>query len=63
MYVCLCNALTDRDIHAAATEGGASRPAEVFAHCACRAKCGSCVRTVLGMMREALGPIEEEMPG
>lgn len=41
MYVCLCNALTDRHVHEAA-HAGASRPSEVYRACGCAVQCGSC---------------------
>jgi bacterioferritin-associated ferredoxin len=51
MYVCICNALTDRDITAAATHISGARPSELFAACRCRAQCGSCVRRILDLIR------------
>ncbi len=50
MYVCNCNALTDRQI-AAAIAGGADRPQEVYASCGCKAQCGCCTATILSMVR------------
>ena len=49
MYVCICNALTERDISEASTAGN-RRPAEVFAACRCRAQCGTCVRRILALV-------------
>ncbi len=49
MYVCLCNALTEADVHSATREG-AARPAEVFAACRCRAQCGVCVRSICNLL-------------
>ncbi len=49
MYVCLCNALTEADVHLATREG-AERPAEVFAACRCRAQCGACVRSICNVL-------------
>ncbi|HVY13759.1 MAG TPA: (2Fe-2S)-binding protein [Rhodopila sp.] len=54
MYICFCNALTDADIRRATDSHGARRPAEVFECCGCRAQCGACVRTLCGMVRDAL---------
>jgi bacterioferritin-associated ferredoxin len=54
VYVCLCNALTDADIRLAAARDGLTRPAEVFAACRCRAQCGTCVRTVCGLIGTCL---------
>jgi bacterioferritin-associated ferredoxin len=51
MYVCLCNALTDRDLlpH---TASGASSVAMVYSACGCRPQCGKCVPFVRRMLRE-----------
>ena len=51
MYVCLCNALTDTQVGRAVQEG-ACRPREVYAACGCRAQCGGCTRTILGLVRD-----------
>ena len=52
MIVCLCNALTDAQLSNAVAQG-ARRPKEVYEHCACKAQCGTCTRTILGLIREA----------
>lgn len=52
MYVCSCNALTDRDIRSA-IQDGATRPSEVYSGCGRRAECGNCMPTVLCLLREA----------
>ena len=52
MYVCLCNALTDRQVRQAVADG-ASRPREVYGACGCRAQCSSCARAVLAAIRDA----------
>jgi bacterioferritin-associated ferredoxin len=59
MYVCHCNALTDRDV-ARAARAGASRPGEVYAACNCRAQCGNCTRTVLCLLRDLVAPRTED---
>jgi bacterioferritin-associated ferredoxin len=41
MYVCLCNALTDRQVRQAVADG------------ACRPQCSSCVRAILATIRDA----------
>jgi bacterioferritin-associated ferredoxin len=51
MYLCLCNALTDAQIGQAVRDG-ACRPREVYAACGCRAQCGGCTRSVLGIIRD-----------
>ncbi len=52
MYVCLCNALTDRQVRQAVADG-ACRPREVYGACACRAQCGGCTNAILCLIREA----------
>ena len=54
MYVCLCNAITDRQVRAAAA-AGATRPKEVFASCSCGAQCATCTRTMVAILREGAG--------
>jgi len=44
MYVCICNALKDRQIEAAAD--GAKNVGEVFRRCAARPQCGKCLPDV-----------------
>jgi bacterioferritin-associated ferredoxin len=51
MYVCLCNALTDRDIRAQ-SDGGRS-VAMVYQACGCQPQCGKCVPLVRQMLRES----------
>jgi bacterioferritin-associated ferredoxin len=51
VYVCLCNALTDRQVKQAATAAGSIRPSSVYAACGCRAQCGQCVKALLDLLR------------
>ena len=51
MILCLCNALTDTQL-ADAVAKGACRPRDVYAACDCKAQCGTCTRTILGMIRD-----------
>ena len=51
MILCLCNALSDKQL-ADAVAQGARRPRDVYAHCACKAQCGTCTRIILGMIRD-----------
>lgn len=44
MYICICNALSDRQLSAAAT--GARSVAEVFRCCGSRPQCGKCLPDV-----------------
>lgn len=50
MYLCICNALTDRQV--AQALAGAARPADVHQACGCRAQCGACVKTLLALLRD-----------
>jgi bacterioferritin-associated ferredoxin len=52
MYVCLCNALTDRDVRPH-TAGGDCSVAMVYRACGCQPQCGKCVPYVLEMLRES----------
>jgi bacterioferritin-associated ferredoxin len=63
MYICLCNALTDRKLRQAAATIDSERPADLYAACGCRAQCGRCVQTVLGMLREHGHAMEEHLQG
>jgi bacterioferritin-associated ferredoxin len=60
VYVCLCNALTDRQVKAAAEAANTTRPSEVYAACGCRAQCGSCIKKLLQLIRpdEAPGSLQ-----
>jgi bacterioferritin-associated ferredoxin len=51
VYVCTCNALTDKQV-AAAVATGADRPRDVYAACGCQAQCGCCTAMILAMVRE-----------
>ena len=52
MYICLCNALTERQVRQA-VEDGAGRPREVYGACGCRAQCGTCARAIAAAIRDA----------
>ena len=49
MYVCICHALTDRDVRSAEVEG-ASSDAEVFRHFGVKPQCGRCVPSMRCML-------------
>lgn len=51
MILCSCNRLTHTDV-AAAIDGGATRPCEVYERCGTRAECGGCVRSILAYLRQ-----------
>ncbi|WP_407353932.1 (2Fe-2S)-binding protein [Luteimonas sp. R10] len=52
MYVCLCNAVTERDIHEAAAAGCSGMP-ELTMRTGCGACCGSCVPTACEVLEQA----------
>lgn len=58
MYICLCNALTDKRIKQAVAATGSRRPGDVYEACGCRAQCGKCVQTVLGLVRDHASQME-----
>ena len=49
MYVCVCNALTDRDVRAAEAAGAAGDE-EVFRHYGVPRQCGRCAAVIRSMM-------------
>jgi bacterioferritin-associated ferredoxin len=51
VYVCLCNALTDRQVKQAAADAGTTKPSSVYAACGSRAQCGQCVRALVALLR------------
>ena len=51
MFVCICNALRDRELKAAAIE--ARGVAEVFRRCGKRPQCGKCLPDVAQMIEDA----------
>lgn len=51
MYVCLCNALTDRDVRAH-SDGSHCSVARVYRALGCEPQCGKCVPFVRQMLRE-----------
>lgn len=59
MYICLCNALTDRQIKQAAATAGTTKSSEIYAACGCRAQCGQCARTLVALLRGDLAPVME----
>jgi len=57
VYICLCNALTDRDVHRVVGEG-ADRLSQIYAACNCRAQCGTCAHAILKAIRGVADGIE-----
>ncbi|MGD0433190.1 MAG: (2Fe-2S)-binding protein [Acetobacteraceae bacterium] len=59
VYICLCNALTDRQVKQAAAAAGTTKSSEVYAACGCRAQCGQCARSLVALLRGDVGSIME----
>ena len=53
LYICLCNALTVRQVEHA-VQCGARRPKDVYEAAGAKAECGSCTGSVLCLMRKLL---------
>ncbi len=51
MYVCVCNAFTDRDLEQAIASGEVRTVSSVYRACGGEAQCAQCVKTI----REYLG--------
>jgi len=51
MFVCICNALRDRDLEAASAD--AQSVADVFRRCGKRPQCGKCLHDVAEMIDAA----------
>ena len=51
MYVCICNAFTEKQV-STAIHTGVSSPAGVFRHLGCTPQCGKCVPTVRRMVKD-----------
>lgn len=60
MYVCICNALKDRELAAAASDG-ARNVAEVFRRCGRRPQCGKCLPDVARMIETARDDARQEI--
>jgi bacterioferritin-associated ferredoxin len=61
VYICICNALTDRKLKEAIASSESQRPKEVYAACGCRAKCGKCVDLVKDLLRDH-GRMQDAQP-
>jgi bacterioferritin-associated ferredoxin len=62
MYICLCNALTDRDVRSQCCKGNGS-VAMVYRGLGCEPQCGKCVPMVRQMLRESTASAELEVGG
>jgi bacterioferritin-associated ferredoxin len=59
VYICLCNALTDRQVRQAAATQGFTKPGDIYAACGCRAQCGQCTRTLINLLRGDATSLEQ----
>ena len=58
MYVCLCNAITDRDVRAEAARDG-STVASIYRGLGKRPQCGKCAALMRQLLRETTEPLQE----
>jgi bacterioferritin-associated ferredoxin len=57
MYICLCNALTDRDLRASCDDNASV--SMVYRSLGCEPQCGKCVPFVRQMLREQASTVVE----
>ncbi len=62
VYICLCNALTDRKLKQVAAAGTGRRLVDVYEACGCRAQCGQCAKAILKLLREHTSQVTEPLP-
>jgi bacterioferritin-associated ferredoxin len=62
MYVCLCNALTDRDVRSQCEECCSSTVAMIYRSLGTRPKCGKCVPLVREILRKVVEVGAEPVP-
>lgn len=63
MYICLCNALTDRKLKEAAADLSNARPSDLYAACGCRAQCGQCVKALMQVLRDCAPGVDGQLQG
>jgi bacterioferritin-associated ferredoxin len=63
VYICLCNALTDRKLKDAVAANNSQKPGDVYAACGCRAQCGQCVKAIVAMLRDNASRVEGQLQG
>ncbi|OLT13526.1 hypothetical protein BJF79_20385 [Actinomadura sp. CNU-125] len=52
MYVCICNAVTEDDVHGCMANGTCATVKDVKSACGMKAGCGSCTRRISTMVSE-----------
>jgi len=53
MYICICNAIREREVDAA-VRAGARRPADVFRSCGKSPQCGTCACDMRDRIAQAI---------
>jgi len=61
MYVCLCNGVTERDIHHAVASGCRTL-GDLTMRTGCGATCGSCLSMAADLLAEAASPTSARTP-
>jgi bacterioferritin-associated ferredoxin len=54
MYVCVCNAIREKDIRRAVLEEGARTPLDVFRACGAQPQCRMCVPDIRRLVEDVL---------
>lgn len=49
MYICICNALTDKQVESAITSG-CRRPDDIYSQCGTKPQCGRCAERMLELL-------------
>lgn len=49
MYICVCNALTDKQVESAITSG-CRRPNDIYSKCGTKPQCGRCAERMLELL-------------
>lgn len=59
MFVCICNALTDREVRAAIASGTVRTAQDIYLHFKTEPQCGQCMEEMLAMLQDAGVVVEE----
>ena len=54
MYVCICNALSDREVSAAIDTGAVADAHDLHPALSCQVRCGRCLPTIADMLDQAV---------
>ena len=61
MYICICNALSEKRVRAAAAASNGSTAA-VYRALDCRPQCGRCIPMIRDIVHEVCAPPAAELP-